>query len=225
MRGDVDIAADETLADAYATVAAPGADARRPRLHAGRLHQLDRDRADRPAPRRGPPRPPRRSIAEGLSDHYREIFRITRLSDYLTIADPAADDSVPEEARPMTDTTVDVTRDGTTAILRIHGEITGGSEPPIMAAYAEAGEREVDRPRLQPARLHEQRWDRAARDAARPDPARRPAPARRRAVRPLPPDPRADPPRRGDRHPRRRAVRARGRRRPPDRPAEIGATP
>ena len=38
----------------------------------------------------------------------------------------------------MTDTTVDVTRDGSTAILRIHGEITGGSEPPIMAAYAEA---------------------------------------------------------------------------------------
>ena len=40
----------------------------------------------------------------------------------------------------MTDTTVDVTREGSTAILRIHGEITGGSEPPIMAAYAEAGD-------------------------------------------------------------------------------------
>ncbi len=40
----------------------------------------------------------------------------------------------------MTDTTVLVTRDGPTAILRIHGEITGGSEPPIMAAYAEAGD-------------------------------------------------------------------------------------
>jgi anti-sigma B factor antagonist len=40
----------------------------------------------------------------------------------------------------MTDTTVDVTRDGSTAILRIRGEITGGSEPPIMAAYAEAGD-------------------------------------------------------------------------------------
>lgn len=26
--------------------------------------------------------------AVGLSDHYREIFRITRLSDYMTIADP-----------------------------------------------------------------------------------------------------------------------------------------
>jgi anti-sigma B factor antagonist len=40
----------------------------------------------------------------------------------------------------MTDTTVDVARDGSTAILRIRGEITGGSEPPIMAAYAEAGD-------------------------------------------------------------------------------------
>jgi len=40
----------------------------------------------------------------------------------------------------MSDTTVDVVRDGSTAILRIRGEITGGSEPPIMAAYAEAGD-------------------------------------------------------------------------------------
>jgi anti-sigma B factor antagonist len=30
----------------------------------------------------------REVIAIGLSDHYREIFRITRLSDYMTIADP-----------------------------------------------------------------------------------------------------------------------------------------
>ena len=40
----------------------------------------------------------------------------------------------------MTDTTVEVTREGSTAILRIRGEITGGSEPPIMAAYGEAGD-------------------------------------------------------------------------------------
>ena len=40
----------------------------------------------------------------------------------------------------MSDTTVDVVRDGSTAILRIRGEITGGSEPPIMAAYGEAGD-------------------------------------------------------------------------------------
>ena len=40
----------------------------------------------------------------------------------------------------MTDTTVDVARDGSTAILRVRGEITGSSEPPIMAAYAQAGD-------------------------------------------------------------------------------------
>ena len=72
--------------------------ARRPRLRRRRLHQL--------AP--GSPSSsgcsPRRAattatvIALGLSDHYREIFRITRLSDYLTIADPAPATSVPEEA-------------------------------------------------------------------------------------------------------------------------------
>jgi anti-sigma B factor antagonist len=40
----------------------------------------------------------------------------------------------------MSDTTVDVVRDGSTAILRIRGEITGGSEPLIMAAYVQAGD-------------------------------------------------------------------------------------
>ncbi|HEX5827998.1 MAG TPA: STAS domain-containing protein [Candidatus Limnocylindrales bacterium] len=40
----------------------------------------------------------------------------------------------------MSDTTVDMVRDGSIAILRIRGEITGGSEPPIMAAYTEAGD-------------------------------------------------------------------------------------
>jgi anti-sigma B factor antagonist len=38
----------------------------------------------------------------------------------------------------MTDTTVDVSRDGSTAILRVHGEITSGSEPALMAAYGDA---------------------------------------------------------------------------------------
>jgi anti-sigma B factor antagonist len=38
----------------------------------------------------------------------------------------------------MTETTVDVTRTGPAAILRIRGEITGASEQPLMAAYAES---------------------------------------------------------------------------------------
>ena len=40
----------------------------------------------------------REVIAIGLSEHYREIFRITRLSDYLTIADAQPARIVPEEA-------------------------------------------------------------------------------------------------------------------------------
>lgn len=38
----------------------------------------------------------------------------------------------------MTDTTVDFRLVGGAAILRIHGEITGGSEPPVMEAYRKA---------------------------------------------------------------------------------------
>lgn len=38
----------------------------------------------------------------------------------------------------MTDTTIDTVQSGTAAILRIHGEITGGSDPELMAAYAKA---------------------------------------------------------------------------------------
>ena len=37
----------------------------------------------------------REVIAEGLSAHYREIFRITRLSDFLTIAEPSATTPAP----------------------------------------------------------------------------------------------------------------------------------
>jgi anti-sigma B factor antagonist len=40
----------------------------------------------------------------------------------------------------MTDTTVAVSRVGATSILRIRGEITGGSEPALMAAYTQAGD-------------------------------------------------------------------------------------
>lgn len=40
----------------------------------------------------------------------------------------------------MTDTTIDVSRTGHAGILRIRGEITGQSEEPLMAAFAEASE-------------------------------------------------------------------------------------
>jgi anti-sigma B factor antagonist len=40
----------------------------------------------------------------------------------------------------MSETTVDVGREGRAAILRIHGEVTGGTEPVLMDAYARAGD-------------------------------------------------------------------------------------
>ena len=119
----------------------------------------------------------------------------------------------------MTDTTVDVSRDGTTAILRIRGEITGGSEPPIMAAYARPTARASIVLDFCRARLHEQRWDRAAGHPPRPRPAGGPAAARRRPLGALPPDPLPDPPRRGHLDPRRRGRARWPRPPPPDRSA------
>jgi anti-anti-sigma factor len=97
MRGDVDIAADEALAAAYAEAAAAGGtrivldfanvdyiNSTGIALIVRLLAEARRDHRD--------------VIALGLSDHYREIFRITRLSDYLTIADAEPASTVPEEA-------------------------------------------------------------------------------------------------------------------------------
>jgi len=97
MRGDVDIAADEVLAAAYAEAAASGATrvvldfAAVDYINSTGIALIVRMLAEAR-------RDHREVIALGLSDHYREIFRITRLSDYLTIADPAPAASVPEEA-------------------------------------------------------------------------------------------------------------------------------
>jgi anti-sigma B factor antagonist len=97
MRGDVDIAADDALANAYAAAAAAGAirvvldfsavdyiNSTGIALIVRLLAEARRDHRD--------------VIALGLTDHYREIFRITRLSDYLTIADTPSATPVPEEA-------------------------------------------------------------------------------------------------------------------------------
>jgi anti-sigma B factor antagonist len=97
LRGDVDVAADETLAAAYADASATGA----PRVILD-FHAVDYINSTGIAlivrllaeARRDH----REVVAIGLSDHYREIFRITRLSDYLTIADDTPATSVPEEA-------------------------------------------------------------------------------------------------------------------------------
>ena len=40
----------------------------------------------------------------------------------------------------MTDTTINVSQHGDAAILHVHGEITGGSEPALMDAYGQTGD-------------------------------------------------------------------------------------
>lgn len=99
MAGDVDLAADEALAAAYRQAADGGAtsvvldfsdvdyiNSTGIALIVRLLAEARRDR--------------RAVVALGLTEHYREIFRITRLSDYLTIADgPSAASSDEESSR------------------------------------------------------------------------------------------------------------------------------
>ena len=97
MRGDVDIAADEALSAAYRTAseASPsrvildfaGVDYINSTGIALIVRLLAEARRDH-----------RDVVALGLSYHYREIFRITRLSDYLTIADATSAPALHEEA-------------------------------------------------------------------------------------------------------------------------------
>ena len=97
MRGDVDIAADEVLAAAYAEAAATGAT--RVVLDFGAVDYINSTGIALIVRMLAEARRDHREvIALGLSDHYREIFRITRLSDYLTIADATPPAFVPEEA-------------------------------------------------------------------------------------------------------------------------------
>jgi anti-anti-sigma factor len=97
MRGDVDIAADQALAAAYAEAADTGVT--RVILDFGAVDYINSTGIALIVRLLAEARRDHRDvIALGLSDHYREIFRITRLSDYLTIADPEPATSVPEEA-------------------------------------------------------------------------------------------------------------------------------
>jgi anti-anti-sigma factor len=86
MRGDIDIAADEALAGAYQTAADTGAG--RIVLAFGEVGYINSTGIALIVRLLAEARRDHREVvAVGLSDHYREIFRITRLSDYLTIAD------------------------------------------------------------------------------------------------------------------------------------------
>lgn len=86
MRGDVDIAADETLASAYKAAAMAGAN--RVILDFTAVDYINSTGIAlivgllAEARKRG-----QEIQARGLAQHYREIFRITRLSDFLTILD------------------------------------------------------------------------------------------------------------------------------------------
>jgi anti-anti-sigma factor len=87
LRGDVDIAADEVLAAAYEDVMA--ARASRVVLDFSAVEYINSTGIALIVRLLAEARRDHREVvAIGLSDHYREIFRITRLSDYLTIADP-----------------------------------------------------------------------------------------------------------------------------------------
>jgi anti-anti-sigma factor len=88
LRGDIDIAADAALAGAYAQAAADGAT--RVVLDFGGVDYINSTGIALIVRLLAEARRDHRDVvAIGLSDHYREIFRITRLSDYLTIADVA----------------------------------------------------------------------------------------------------------------------------------------
>ena len=89
LQGDVDSAADAALTAAGAEVVAR--DPRRIILDFGDVDYINSTGIALIVRLLAEARRDHREvIAEGLSAHYREIFRITRLSDFLTIADPSA---------------------------------------------------------------------------------------------------------------------------------------
>ena len=91
MRGDLDGQAEGSLGAAYDEVAALGS--RRLTLDFGDVGYINSTGIALVVRLLADARRDERAVrAVGLTAHYREIFRITRLSDYLTIADasPAA---------------------------------------------------------------------------------------------------------------------------------------
>jgi anti-sigma B factor antagonist len=87
MAGDIDLAADEAIADGYQRGTASGP--ARVRLDFGGVGYINSTGIALIVRLLAEARRDHREVvAVGLSDHYQEIFRLTRLSDYLTIADP-----------------------------------------------------------------------------------------------------------------------------------------
>jgi anti-sigma B factor antagonist len=97
LRGEINVTADEALSTAYAGI---GDDDRRIVLDFGGVSYINSTGIALVVRLLAEARRDRREVvAVGLSEHYREIFRITRLSDYMTIADGEPADAVEEAAR------------------------------------------------------------------------------------------------------------------------------
>lgn len=92
LAGDLDGTADATLAGAYAQAVAGLGDAGgEVVLDFGATGYINSTGIALVVRLLAEARRERRAVrAVGLSDHYREIFRITRLSDFMTIEEPAA---------------------------------------------------------------------------------------------------------------------------------------
>lgn len=90
--GDLNGSADAVLAEAYAqAVAGIGTDGGEIVLDFGGTGYINSTGIALVVRLLAEARRERRGVrAVGLSDHYREIFRITRLSDFMTIEEPAA---------------------------------------------------------------------------------------------------------------------------------------
>ena len=98
MAGDIDVGADEALAAGYALAAAN--DPRRVLLDFGAVGYINSTGIALIVRLLAEARRDHREVvAIGLSDHYQEIFRLTRLSDYLTIVGPEPLFDQPEGAR------------------------------------------------------------------------------------------------------------------------------
>jgi anti-anti-sigma factor len=86
LSGDLNARADETLADAYAQVAALGP--RRVSLDFGRVGYINSTGIALVVRLLADARRDGRTVrAVGLTTHYQEIFRITRLSDFMEIVE------------------------------------------------------------------------------------------------------------------------------------------
>ena len=86
LSGDLNARADATLSDAYARVAALGP--RRVSLDFGRVGYINSTGIALVVRLLADARRDGRTVrAIGLTEHYREIFRITRLSDFMEIVE------------------------------------------------------------------------------------------------------------------------------------------